>query len=147
MANDPQIAGLPQPAHHAQPFSCWFQQETLPFGCCLKWQATGAMTHRMDTNMWQKLCYHDKAVQDRQGFIDGCAEIELHIRDQFLLHHSRQVLGQRRVLLLQPQLLHLDQRIQLFQLLVLPAHADQVSLTGCVRPVQRLCKNTLQRLS
>lgn len=70
-----------------------------------------------------KLTHHDETPQDRDCFINGCVEVELGIRYKLLLHHCRQVLGQRGVLLLQAQLLHLDDLIQLLQLLILPADA------------------------
>ncbi len=67
--------------------------------------------------------HHDEASQDRNCFVNGCVQVELGIKYKLLLHHRRQVLCQRGVLLLQAQLLHLDDLIQLFQLLILPADA------------------------
>lgn len=69
------------------------------------------------------LTHHDKAPQDRDCFINGRVQVELGIRYKLLLHNCCQVLRQRGVLLLQAQLLHLDDLVQLFQLLILPADA------------------------
>ncbi len=70
-----------------------------------------------------KVPHHDETSQDRDCFVNGCVEVELGIRYELLLHHCRQVLCQRGVLLLQAQLLYLDDLVQLLQLLILPADA------------------------
>ena len=70
-----------------------------------------------------EVTHHDEASQDQDCFVNGCVEVELGIGYKLLLHHCRQVVCQGGVLLLQAQLLHLDDLIQLFQLLILPADA------------------------